>query len=163
MNRLWLALALLGGLLLAGCQSRPKPPEDYVPLVARFFLEARPGETGAAVTLPVSGVTINVAPKPVFSEYDVANAEVAQVELGRCLLIQLTPSATRDLYRQSVGALGRRLVLSLNNTFVGARRIEAAMGDGVVLVFVELPDDQLPALVERLKRTSSDLAAKKSR
>ena len=37
------------------------------------------------------------------------------------------------------------------------------MGDGTLLVFVERPDAELPALVERIKRTSADIvvAAKK--
>lgn len=153
--------------LLGGCATVPEAAKDkdYAPLVARFYLETKPGEAGVAVTLPQSGVTISVAPKPVVVEYDIANAEVAQVELGRCLFVQLNASASRDLYRLSVGAIGRRLVLALNDQFVGARPIEAAMEGGAVLTFVELPDAELPGLVERLKRTSADLAeaARKAR
>lgn len=145
--------------VLAGCQTASQPPKAYEPLVARIFLEAKPGETGVAVALPDSGVTINVGPKPVVVEYDLANAEVAQVELGRCLLLQLNGAASRDLYRLSVSALGRRLVLSLNDRVLGARRIDEAIAEGTVLFFVEVPDAELPALVERLKRTSADLAA----
>ncbi len=153
------ALFVFGvGLLLSGCATAPEPAKDYAPLVARFYLEAKPGEAGVAVTLPQSGVTVNVSPKPVVVEYDLANAEVAQVDLGRCLFVQLNGSASRDLYRLSVGAIGRRLVLALNDQFVGARRIEAAMEGGAILIFVEVPDAELPGMVERLKRTSADLA-----
>lgn len=152
---LLLAIAVLGG-----CQSAPvKPVAVAAPLVVRFFLETKPGEAGVPAQLPQSGVAIHIAPKPVFVEYDIANAEVAQVELGRCLMLQLTPAAARDLYRLSVAANSRRLVLSLNDSFLGARRIEQAMTDGVVLIFVELPDEALPGLVERIKRTSADIAA----
>jgi hypothetical protein len=145
-------------LAFSGCATAPEPAKDFAPLVARFYLEAKPGEAGVAVMLPQSGVTINVAPKPVVVEYDIANAEVAQVELGRCLLVQLNGPASRDLYRLSVGAIGRRLVLALNDQFVGARRIEAAMEDGAILIFVELPDAELSTLVDRLKGTSAELA-----
>ncbi|MBI2510687.1 MAG: hypothetical protein HYV96_01795 [Opitutae bacterium] len=151
---------------LAGCGTPPnEATQDYAPLVARFYLEAKPDESGVAVTLPQSGVTIAVAPKPVVVEYDIANAEIAQVELGRCLLVQLNGAAARDLYRLSVTANGRRLVLALNDRFVGARRIDQALEGGVMLIFVELPDEELPALVGRLKRTSADLAeaARKAR
>ena len=55
--------------------------------------------------------------------------------------------------------MGRRLVLTLNDEPVGARRIEQAMNDGTILVFVERPDADLPALVERIKRTSADIVA----
>jgi hypothetical protein len=159
------SLLVLGAVVLAGCRSTATPPPAYAPLVARFYLETRPNEAGVPVTLPQSGVALNIAPKPVLVEYDIVNAEVAQVELGRCLLVQLSPAAARDLYRFSVSSVGRRLVLSLNDQVLGARRIESAMADGVVLVFVEMPDDQLPGIVERLKRTSADLAeaARKAR
>ena len=153
-------LLLLSGLILfSGCQST-RPPEPP-PLVARFYLEARPGEAGVPVQLPVSGVNLTVGAKPVFSEYDLVNAEVAHVELGSCLLVQLTPAAARDLYRLSVASLGRRLVLFLNDAPLGARRLEQAMPDGTILVFVERPDAELPGLVERLKRTSAGIVAQK--
>ncbi|MBI3884651.1 MAG: hypothetical protein HY302_02815 [Opitutae bacterium] len=152
-----LAFAAAAALWLGGCQSAPAVPADYAPLVARFYLETKPAEAGLAVQLPQSGVAINVGPKPVFVEYDIVNAEVTQVDLGQCLLFQLTPAASRDLYRLSVASVGRRLVLSLNDKLVGARRIERAMGDGNILVFVELPDADLPGLVARLKRTAVDI------
>lgn len=151
-----MALAL-AALAVSGCQSPAN--RDYQPLLARFYLEVKPGEAGVPVRLPTSGVTINVGEKPVFAEYDIVNVEIAQVELGQCLLLQLSPAAARDLYRLSVASLGRRLVLSLNSTLVGARRIDQAMADGNIMIFVELPDVQLPDMVARLKRTSADLAA----
>ncbi|MBX3735286.1 MAG: hypothetical protein KF715_01235 [Candidatus Didemnitutus sp.] len=166
MTSLRFAFLALAALALAGCQSTaPDKPKDYEPLVARFYLEAKPSEAGVAVTLPQSGVTIAVAPKPVVVEYDIANAEVAQVDLGRCLLVQLNPAASRDLYRLSVGAIGRRLALALNDQFVGARRIDQAIADGAVLIFLETSEAELPGQVERLKRTSADLAeaARKAR
>ena len=149
---------LLGVLFLSGCQSSPKPTA-YEPLVVRFFLETRPGEAGVLLQLPVSGVGVTVAAKPILVEYDVLNAEVARVELGECLLLQFTPAAARDLYRLSVASVGRRLVLTLNDEPVGARRIEQAIGDGTILVFVERPDAELPGLVARIKRTSADIVA----
>lgn len=161
-----LGLAVLAAAWFGGCQSAmPPAPTDYQPLVARFYLETTPNEAGLAVQLPSSGVHLNVAPKPVFVEYDLINAEVAQVDLGLCLLVQLTPAASRDLYRLSVGSVGRRLVLSLNDKLLGARRIERAMSDGNIMVFVEVPDAELPGLVNRIKRTSVDivLAAQKGK
>ena len=151
----WLTIATG---LLAGCQSPPPKSAGLAPLVARFNLETNPGEIAVAVQLPQSGVRLGVAPKPVFSEYDINNAEVARVELGLCLLVQLTPAAKRDLYRLSVPAQGRRLVLSLNDVFLGVHRIGHAMADGVVPVFLEVPDERLPGIVARLKSTSAEIA-----
>jgi hypothetical protein len=158
-SRSGIALSVLvSTLALTACTSAPKPV-DYQPLVVRFFIEARPGEGGVPVHLPVSGVSVTVAAKPVLVEYDILNAEVAKVELGQCLMLQFTPAAARDLYRLSVASMGRRLVLTLNDEPVGARRIDQALGDGTLLVFVERPDAELPALVERIKRTSADIVA----
>jgi len=95
-----------------------------------------------------------VNPKPVITEGDVVNVELVQVDLGKCLMFQLTPSAARDFYRLSGTHQGRRLVLLINDVAIGARRLDGAMADGLVYIFVEMPDDQLPELVVRLKGSS---------
>ncbi len=151
MKRISLALA---ALILAGCQN--KPARDYEQLVARFVIESEAART-TEVELPVSGVKIRVMPKPVISEFDLVEVAIAQVELGRCLLFQLTPSAARDLYRLSAANQGRRLVLLLNDQPVGARVMERPLEGGVVLLFIERPDAALPALVERLQRTTAEI------
>lgn len=145
---LLLAVGLAG---LAGCGTTPES-RLVADTVARFYLESPPGQ-GTPVTLPRSQVGLRVNPKPVLTEGDLANVELVQVDLGRCLMFQLTPAAARDFYRLSVTNQGRRLVLHLNGAALGARRLDGAITDGVVFVFVELPDDELPGLVERLKRT----------
>lgn len=147
---------------LAGCRTPAANAPDAT--VARFFLESTEAQAGLAV-LPQSGVRIAVSPKPVLTEFDVANVEIARVELGECLMFQLTPAAARDLYRLSVVNQGRRLVLVLNGEAVGARRIERPLEEGAVLVFVEKPDGALPELVASLRRTTKalqDEAARKS-
>lgn len=152
-------ILILGSVLaLAGCQSGNNQPK-VEPLIARFFLEAGPRETAATLQLPVSKVKINVNPKPVLVEYDFADVGVAKVDLGWCLLFRLTPAATRDFYRLSVGAQGRRLVLTLNGTAIGARRLDQVVGDGGLLLFIEVQDSDLPELANRIRLTSAGLAA----
>ena len=151
-----LALVLLLLVGVVGCQS---PGPVTPPLVARFFLEVRRGEGGVPLTLPVSGVLIAVNAKPVIVENDIVNAEIARVDLGPCLLLQLTPAASRDLYRLSVAQHGQRLVLVLNNVPVGARRLEPAMAADGILIFIETPVTDLAEQVARLKRTSKAIAA----
>lgn len=143
--------------LLAGCHSVGQRGPS--PLVARLHLEARSGEPGVTVHLPVSGLNVTVNPKPVLVEYDLVDAQVAHVELGACLMLQFSPAAARDLYRLSVAGMGRRLVLFLNDEPVGAQRIRETMVDGVIYIFVEKPDAELPALVARLRRTTADITA----
>lgn len=149
------AVAFIVLMTVGGCRSSTS---NHPPLAVRLYLETKPGEPGVPVRLPVSGVTIDVGAKPVLVEYDVVDAEVVRAELGRCLRFHLSPAASRDLYRLSVVALGRRLVLSLNGTLVGAQRIDRAMDDGTIMIFAELPDEQLPGLVSRIRQTSVDIA-----
>jgi hypothetical protein len=145
----WLALALMGSW---GCQST-SAPKDYTPLVARFFLESASGD-GTPLTLPQSGVRVTVNPKPVIAEGDIINVDLVQVDLGKCLLFQLTPTAARDFYRLSVTHQGRRLVVLINDSPLGARRIDGVITNGTIFVFVEVPEIDLPRLVDNLKKSS---------
>lgn len=140
-------------LLLAGCAST-ETPQDYTRTVARFYLE-NTNNDGTPVTLPRSAVSLMLNPKPVITEGDITNVELVQVELGKCLLFQLTPAGVRDFYRLSVAHQGRRIALQINGTVVGARRMDGAITNGVIYVFAEVPDEALPALVENLKKTSA--------
>lgn len=133
--------------LMSGCATeRVREPAS----VARFFLESANGE-GVSVTLPRSDVTIAIGVKPVITEFDLANVEIAEVELGRCLMFQLTAAANRDLYRLTAAHQGRRLVLAIDGRPLGARRIERPLGDGAVLIFVEVNDGELPDIVRALR------------
>lgn len=145
----WLALGLMSSW---GCQST-SAPKDYTPLVARFFLESASGD-GTPLTLPQSGVRVTVNPKPVIAEGDIVNVDLVQVDLGKCLLFQLTPTATRDFYRMSVTHQGRRLVVVINDSALGARRMDGVITNGTIFVFVEVPEIDLPRLVDNLKKSS---------
>lgn len=151
------------GAMLASCQTNRQVSEPHEPLIARFFVESRASELGRPVTLPQSEVFISIDPKPVIMEFDITDAEVAQVAMGKCLLVRLTTAAARDLYRLTGTAPGRRLVLSLNDQIVGARKIDRPLDDGTILIFLEKPDSELPDLVARLKRTSADVRNKLAR
>ncbi|MSU50033.1 MAG: hypothetical protein EXS37_13265 [Opitutus sp.] len=151
-NRL-IAVLLLGSLWLIGGCKTAEVPRDFKMMRARFFLEAVSAD-GTPVTLPQSGVRITANSKPVLTEGDIVNVELVQVELGKCLYFQLTPTATRDFYRMSVSHQGRRLILVVNDVALGARRLDGVITNGVVFVFAEVPDADLPALVDNLKKTS---------
>ncbi len=149
------AVACALAALLGGCAS--KAPLDYKPTLARFFLESANEGDGTPLMLPRSGVRLAVNSKPVLTEGDYTNVEIVQVDLGKCLFFQLSPSATRDFYRMSVSHQGRRLALVVNDVTLGARRIDGAITNGVIFVFAEVPDEDLPELVRNLKKTSAAL------
>ncbi|MDD3180094.1 MAG: hypothetical protein PHQ04_07035 [Opitutaceae bacterium] len=136
---------------MSGCKS---PVPLHPPLYARFYLEASPGEPG----VPVRGGSITVGARPVLTEYDIANAGVGQTELGQCLQFYLTSVAARDLHRLSQKMRGRRLVLALNDALIGAQYLDRDLPDGTIMMFVEIPDAQLPSLVARIRQTSANLA-----
>lgn len=141
-------------LVAAACSTTPKAGEP--PKLARFFLESASGQ-GATAVLPQSEATIVVSIKPVLTEFDVTGVEIAEVEMGKCLLFQLTPAAARDLYRLSASNQGRRIVLIVDGQALGARRIDRPIEEGVLLIFVETADSALPALQSALRKTAEEL------
>lgn len=146
-----------GAGLLAWAACATTPARTGRPVVARFYLES-PANNATLATLPQSGVQIRIAPRPVFSEFDLTGVQIAQLELGRCLLFQLSPAAARDLYRLSVAQHGMRLVLFLNGAPFGARRLDAAINDGLIAIFVEQPESALPALAAGVQETCDEVA-----
>lgn len=137
-------------LALAGCQSGTHKVVSSER--ARFYLETSDGQS-ELLTLPRSGTQISVMPKPVFTEYDFVNVEMAQSDQGKCLEFQFTPAAARDLYKLTTANPGRLLVLVLGDVAFGAQRIVRPVDTGTLFVFVEVPETALPALVVSLKET----------
>jgi hypothetical protein len=156
MKTLLLAAALGFTLIATGCKSFGDAKRDFTPTVARIFLETN-DPASASVELPISGVRVAIGAKPVFTEGDIVAVDLVQVELGKCLLFQLTPSAARDLYRLSGANQGRRLVLLLNQVPVGARRIDGPLAEGRIFMFAEVADSALPVLVTNLRKTTAEL------
>jgi len=158
-----LAFALLiFAALGSGCSSWTKPPPQPG-AYAWFLLEADASQEGFPLVLPVSGVTIRVAPKPVISEFDIVEAAVVEVDLGHCLALRLTGEAARDLYRMSVSKMGKRLVLLVNGRALGARGLDGAIEGGVLFVFVELPDAELHELVREINHFAASIRAAKAK
>lgn len=141
-------------LALAACQTPPE--KDFKSERARFLLESDSSDS-VLVTLPLSGVQIEVLPKPVFTEYDIVNVDIAHIELGDCLVFQMTPAAARDLQRLTTENQGRRLVLTLGGVAFGARRIDKPLLRGALFMYVETPDSTLPALRDSLNATAAML------
>ena len=149
-------LSLLALLLMAGCATTKSP--DYDPMLARFFVESNPREGYSdSMVLPLSHATVPVDPKPVFSELDIVNVDMVQVDLGLCLRFTLSKEAARDLYRLSVNNLGRRLVLTINNAPFGVRVMESPLSFGDILIFVEMSDDELDKVAFNLKSTTEEV------
>lgn len=154
------SIALLIGIaaiLLSACNTTGVDFE-YDKQVARFVLESE--GTGSLVTLPVSQARIQVNPKAVLTEFDIVSVDVTEHELGTCLQFTLTPQATRAFYRTSATHLGKRLVLLVNGRALGLQRMERPVGNGVLYVFVEIPNSDLEEMARNLRGTSIELQRK---
>ncbi|KXU34011.1 hypothetical protein AXK12_08245 [Cephaloticoccus capnophilus] len=162
LSLLALAAVLVFAGLGSGCVLWTKPPPQPG-AHAWFLLEADAEQEGVPLVLPVSGVAIRVAPKPVISEFDIVEAAVVEVDLGRCLGLRLTGEAARDLYRMSVSQMGRRLVLLVNGQALGARVIDGAIEGGVLFVFVEVADEELHALAREINTFAAAISAAKAK
>lgn len=155
-RRSWWIAALGIPLVLLGPACARSPISSGPPTTVRFFLETERG-AAAVVVLPESGVRIGVEAKPVLSEFDLVDVQVAREELGECLRFQFSRAAARDLYRMTTTRQGRRLVLLIGGQPVGARRIDRPWQDGQVQLFVERPDAALPALAAELRETAAQM------
>ncbi len=155
-----LLIPLLGLVVLgsaAGCMSSKTKKKNYPVAVVRFLLEADATNAGAMVRLPQSGVAIPVEAKAHFTEYDIEGCDVVDNELGKSLVFKFTSAASRDLFRLSVPNQGKRVVTTINGQPVGARRIDRPLAQGVLVTYVEIPDEELEKLARNIVRTSKDL------
>jgi hypothetical protein len=158
--RFFLRAAALAGLLFtAGCNSKTEK-KDFETVIARFLIEADEGDAFATVTLPVSGVQIAVNNRPAVTEFDFTGVQLAKGDLGQFLVFTLTPDATRDVYRVTATNQGKRLVLFINGTAVGARMIDRPFNTGTITVYPAIPDQDLPELVKNMDATSADMQKK---
>jgi hypothetical protein len=155
--RLGLGLFLVSVVFFAtGCGSSGSKKKDYETVAVRFLFEADQREAGALIRLPTSGTTVRVQPKSLFTEYDVTKVDVVNNEFGPALMFQFTSDASRDLFRQTLTAQGRRIVTTVNGQPVGAIRIDRPISQGVILTYVELPPEDLIKLASDITRTSED-------
>ena len=152
---LGLVLASLGFLFSSCSTTSGLRAEDR--MLARFVVES---DNGAVVSMPVSGARIQVNPKATLTEYDYLDVSVVELDLGLCLQFALSHQASRAFYQTSAINQGRRLVLLVNGRPLGLRRIDRPVSNGVIYVFVEVPDGELPELAKNLRDTSIEVQKK---
>ena len=158
------SLCTLGFLFLSlcafsGCFKNQSKVENL--LVPRLMIESRSvnygSVTGVDLRLPVSGSVIAVDKTPIVNEFDIYNVEVVKVDMGIALLIELSDSGARELYRRSVTNKGSRIVFVVNGNALGARRLDSAIEDGKLFTFVEVKDDAIGQLVLDLKASIAEI------
>ena len=151
-------LALTGGCLKGPYGFKNKVENMQVP---RLMIEARgidySGSRALDLVLPVSRSMIQVESKPMVNEFDIINAEMVKVDMGFALLLELTDTGCRELYRRSVTNNGNSVVFTSNGKAVGARVLDGAITDCKFYTFVEIPDAELGQFVLDLKKSIAEL------
>lgn len=157
-----LASLFLSLAVLTGCLSDDLLRYDNSDiLVPRLYFESK-GQSygsmsGQMMVLPVSRTQITVEREPIVNEFDIINVEMVKVEMGLALMIEVTDTGGRELYRRSVTNRGGRVVFVVNGVAVGARYLDGAIEDGKLYTFVEVPDDELGQFVLDLKEAIAEL------
>lgn len=124
-------------------------PRTTVTVPVRMFVES--AESASVVSLPQSGVRIAVVDHPIVTETDLIDVELTNAELGRCLMFHLTPEAARRINDVIADGRARRLVVAINDVTLGARRLDQPITNGLLPMFVEVPDAYLPRLLATMK------------
>lgn len=137
--------------ILSGCHhTQPLTKKQTL----RLYIQAEkniPSEWSVPVTLPISKKTFRLFPKPVITEELIDNIELIQTDFGKCIQLSLTPNGTESLHNATLNNYGKVLVLLENNQALGFRPIESPIDKNVVMIFIEVPDIQLPSVVSQLK------------
>lgn len=158
MQKYCLLLPVLA-LLLCGCNKDKLEDEDLK--IPRLMVETRGvdygGLGGQVVELPVSGTRISLRKEPLLNEFDIVNVELVKVDMGLALLFQTNGGGARALYRGTVSNMGGRIVLTVNNNAIGARRVDRAIQNGKFYTFAEVDDEELGQLVLEMKKTIKQL------
>lgn len=113
--------------------------------------------------MPISQVRIPIEGEAILSEFDYASIELAKLELGKCMQFILKPAAARQFYQLSVANQGKRLVLVVDGTALGVRRIDGPISDGRIYIFAETTDKNLEEIVKGLKESNFEIQKKLSR
>ena len=89
---------------------------------------------------------------PIVDASDIAAVDIVALELGKALLVQLTPRGMNALAERQGALVNRRLVLVINDRAIGTVRLDQPAQSGRLVIFVEVPDSDLPALVQSVQR-----------
>lgn len=146
-----LLFAIIPAVLFVGCVDDDEKPEYTL----RVHLTSGGASGGVTqpVVMPVSGIQYEIYRRAIFFEGDIVNVELARVDMGLGLLIEVSQFAARELYRTSVSQRGESLILFINDEPMGARPIDETMNNGQFFTFVEMSEDKLRELAPKLKES----------
>jgi hypothetical protein len=153
----WLAAVMLGlaGLLLGGCSTGHDLPSKII----TFQFQTLDPQAGEEITMPISGLKYRCTLSPDLSIVDVDSVAIGVSQNVRCLVFQFDEAGERVLYRDSVLHQGLMLYMLVNGKPMGASMVTQPIDDGQVVIFAEVPDDQLDKYVADLQDSITKMKA----
>jgi hypothetical protein len=155
--RCWLAAVMLGlaGLALGGCSTGHELPSKLI----TFQFQTLDPEGGVEITMPISGLKYRCTLSQDLSIVDLDSVSIGVSQNVRCLVFQFDETGQRVLYRDSVLHQGLMLYMMVNGKPMGACMISQPIDDGQVVIFAEVPDDQLDKYVADLQDSVAKMKA----
>jgi len=157
LGRAPLLCALLAATLFgASCQ---KPPEPKY--IAEFYLES-PADTGIAFQMPTTHLPFHRMADPFLNQASVTRVEQGQLNVkvsdnlvrpANCLMFYFDQDGQKRLYMATAGNPTKRIFLFINSQPVAVRPIDQPIEDGMLFLFPEVADADLPAYVADLKES----------
>ncbi|HCJ12183.1 MAG: hypothetical protein A2Y14_05900 [Verrucomicrobia bacterium GWF2_51_19] len=138
MKKLW----FLACLFLLGCQHTAKTPTQAY----SFHMEASPffpKEWTHAFKTPESDVEYAVHTETLFDSNDIAAINPIHTENGAALLFSLPEGSQIKLLKLTAQNVGKKLLLIEKDKVVGFHFVEKPIGDGKLVVYMEVPDEQI--------------------
>ncbi len=121
----------------------------------RLYAEAPPGAIGVnnpirTIRMPITGNEYNIYSKPIAFEGDIIDINLYRVELGYCIGMDISRKAA---LRLTMINPGWRVFLLVNDQAVGVRQFDTTSFEGRLYMFLEIPDDEMAAYVEKLRES----------
>ncbi|MGA2052639.1 MAG: hypothetical protein ABSH19_04940 [Opitutales bacterium] len=152
-----LAVAILAwaGLALSSCSTGKELPNKLI----TFEFQTIDPQEGKSLTMPMSGLTYRYVENSGLTEVDLDGVQEVENQNVPCLLFTFSTAGQRALYRDTASHEGLMMFTFVNDQPIGACRITQPIEDGQLVVFVEIPPDQLTSYVADLQDSIKKIKA----
>ncbi len=140
-GRRWALAALAAaGLATAGCASHSA---TLPPHLITFHIQSTDANGGTELTMPRNGLKYRYIPQTDLTIVDLQKVMLERVQLGLAMAFFFDPGGQRKLEAMTTKYQGRLLFVFDNNDPVGAVKIQDRISNGILPVWMDMPDDKL--------------------
>ncbi|MBM3858204.1 MAG: hypothetical protein FJ395_00990 [Verrucomicrobia bacterium] len=146
-------LFLIGCLLASGCATFDEKEQTTL----RFHEQTStslPNKLYREVAVPKTGLTLQVERFPVFTERDIAAAEIYPTAGGPAIMLRMEPNGGMRLDELTTRSRGRYLVIFLDGRAVAAWFMDKRINNGIFLLEGDFSEEEAKKVVESINRAS---------